>query len=309
MRNYHTNKKTEHLRAKQLQQERSAWDQVYEGGKKLEYERFAQIKFDDPYRRRVLEWAHRLRVGLSLEFGCGKGGMSLAVARSLDGFHPVLLDFSSVALDQARELFRYFNQEASLVQTAMPPVPLADATFDLVFGHTVLEHFVPYQEAFFELARVTKPGGIIILTVPNRYRPDGSLWYKKAYRIGYTQREFTIGELHEMCSAAGVEVLESFGMTLFYVDPMMLAWAIGLGRVVERRLGNPLKRQAPAREDKDSETRGVHTTPPGLAFAKTINRAWLRVLSTFNRLDRFMPIPPSWNLVIGIVARKPCSRA
>jgi hypothetical protein len=98
-------------------------------------------------------------------------------------------------------------------------------------------------------------------------------------------------------------------MDLFYVDPMMLAWAIGLGGVVERKLGNPLKRKAIATEGKDSGSRGVNVIHPSLALAKAINRAWLGVLSTINRLGSFIPIPSSWNLVIGIVARKPRSLA
>ena len=156
--------------------------------------------------------------------------------------------------------------------------------------------------------RVTKAGGIIVLTVPNRYRPDGALWYKKAYGIEYTQREFTVGELKGMCTVAGVELVEIFGMGLFYVDPMMVAWTIGLGGLVERRLGNPLKRKATSAAGNASGARGKKTTSTGLALAKAINQAWLRVLSTFNRLDRFLPLPPSMNLVIGLVARKPHSR-
>ena len=309
MRNHHTIHNTQSRASEQLQRDQRGWDQVYEGMSLLDYERtFTRFDPGSPYARRVLEWAQRLGARRSLEFRCGKGGMSLATARSCAGLHPTLLDFSSAALEKAQGVFRHFAQNATLVQAEIPPVPFKDETFDLVFGHTVLEHIIPYQEAFCELVRVTKAGGIIVLTVPNRYRPDGSLWYKKAYGIEYTQREFTVAELKEMCTVAEVELIEIFGTGLFYVDPMMVAWTIGLGGLVERRLENPMKRKARSAEVKASSTRGMKTTSRGLVLAKAINRAWLRVLSTFSRLDRFLPLPPSMNLVIGLVARKPPSR-
>ena len=309
MRNHHTIHNTQSRASEQLQRDQRGWDQVYEGKESFDYERMLdRFKRDRPYARRVLGWAQRLGARRSLEFGCGRGGLSLVAARSCAGLHPVLLDLSSAALERAKSAFRHFAQEATFVQAGIPPVPLEDEAFDLVFGHTVLEHLVPYQEAFCELVRVTKAGGIIVLTVPNRYRPDGSLWYKKAYGIEYTQREFTVAELKEMCTVAEVELIEIFGTGLFYVDPMMVAWTIGLGGLVERRLGNPLKRKATSAAGNASRSRGMKTTPPGLALAKAVNRAWLRTLSIFNRLDRFLPLPPSMNLVIGLVACKPPSR-
>lgn len=49
-------------------------------------------------------------------------------------------------------------------------IPLSDNVFDKVFAFDVIEHIPPHTEVKFlrELHRVTKKGGVIILTVPSK---------------------------------------------------------------------------------------------------------------------------------------------
>ncbi|MGY1688890.1 class I SAM-dependent methyltransferase [Geodermatophilus sp. SYSU D01105] len=53
---------------------------------------------------------------------------------------------------------------------AWPPLPFDDGRFDLVLGYSVFTHLpVDHQDAWLaELRRVTRPGGLLLLTVHGR---------------------------------------------------------------------------------------------------------------------------------------------
>jgi ubiquinone/menaquinone biosynthesis C-methylase UbiE len=103
-----------------------------------------------------------------IEVGAGSGYLSLILARQ--GGRCALLDISQEALQKAVDQFRTFSLEA-------PEIYLADALqndlpddcFDVAWNSGVLEHF--YDEGkkklITEMLRITKPGGKVIIMVPN----------------------------------------------------------------------------------------------------------------------------------------------
>lgn len=52
-------------------------------------------------------------------------------------------------------------------QTAVPPLPFADASFDFVISFQVIEHIKCDAEFVREIGRVLRPGGKFIVTTPN----------------------------------------------------------------------------------------------------------------------------------------------
>ncbi|HET7719753.1 MAG TPA: class I SAM-dependent methyltransferase, partial [Acidimicrobiales bacterium] len=99
-----------------------------------------------------------------LEFGCGCGRIMLwlehvGAKASLHG-----TDIDERAIKWAQENMPYATFK---VNGGMPPLDYPDATFDLVYNHSVFTHLdEEYQDAWLaELRRVTKPGGTILLTV------------------------------------------------------------------------------------------------------------------------------------------------
>ena len=76
----------------------------------------------------------------------------------------------------------------------MPSSPLAKPSlspsdsFDLVLSHEVIEHVADDRVSARELARVAKPGGIIMIFCPNRWYPfetHGHYW-RGVYHFGNT---------------------------------------------------------------------------------------------------------------------------
>lgn len=105
---------------------------------------------------------------LVLDAGCGEGrhcfGM-LGRGAQVVGFD---LDFASMR-DAAKRLRREAAARQSLGEMTQGDIfqlPFADATYDRVICSEVMEHVHSYQNAAVELARVTKPGGRLAITIP-----------------------------------------------------------------------------------------------------------------------------------------------
>lgn len=71
---------------------------------------------------------------------------------------------------------------------ACEALPFADASFDTVLSHEVLEHVEDDALSFAEIARVLRPGGRLVLFLPNRLYPfetHGHYW-RGEYHFGNT---------------------------------------------------------------------------------------------------------------------------
>ena len=126
-----------------------------------------------------------------LDWGCGCGRIlrhlpQPRAPRRIYGF------------DIDREAIAWVNENLPWVETScndgLPPLPYADASFDLIFNHSVMTHLDAfYQDAWLgELRRVLRPGGIATLTVHGRnafhqnmafVRPGKRAMYAAQFRV------------------------------------------------------------------------------------------------------------------------------
>jgi SAM-dependent methyltransferase len=118
-----------------------------------------------------------------LEVGCGSGVNTLALLRKPQGDLPSLaslVDFSSTALTFARRNAERNGMHANYVLADAFKLPFPDGTFDIVHNAGVNEHFrgEMRQLIFNEMARVCKPGGQVIVIVPNAFNLSYRLWKK-----------------------------------------------------------------------------------------------------------------------------------
>jgi SAM-dependent methyltransferase len=99
-----------------------------------------------------------------IEVGCGTG-QTLNMTCDTTGF-----DISLPALKIAR-----YNCDHP-IQGDIFHIPFKDNTFDLVYNSGVIEHFPEPTNAIAvnEMVRITKPGGTVIVIVPNSL----CLWYR-----------------------------------------------------------------------------------------------------------------------------------
>jgi SAM-dependent methyltransferase len=93
---------------------------------------------------------------LELGYGAGQGSIQQAKA----GARPIGLDLSEGQLSHARRLLAQAGVHVPLVQASAEAVPLAAASFDIVFcDHGAMNFADPYRTVP-EAARLLRPGGL-----------------------------------------------------------------------------------------------------------------------------------------------------
>lgn len=135
----------------------------------------------DGQRRRlnmIKEAAGECLSGRLLENGCGIG-LYLDRLRSEAGLI-VGLEYEHQRAVQARQ------KGDHILQGAGEYLPFPGNHFDLVLSHEVLEHVQDDHLAAREIVRVLKPGGRLVLFVPNRWYPfeTHGMYWRGTYHFG-----------------------------------------------------------------------------------------------------------------------------
>ena len=103
-----------------------------------------------------------------LEAGAGSGVLALRLASA---------ERSVVAADIDAAPMRHLNEtQASALQCDVGHLPIADRSVGAVVAQHVIEHFADPVAILKEWRRVLRPGGVCIVTTPNRNFPDQS-WF------------------------------------------------------------------------------------------------------------------------------------
>jgi SAM-dependent methyltransferase len=106
-----------------------------------------------------------------LEAGVGSGRFCTTLAERFSHTHYVGLDIVAELahnVKRVRRIKRLSNLDALVGDITRLPFP--DDTFDVCFNQGVVEHTGGlHREALIEMARVTRPRGVVVVTVPNYY--------------------------------------------------------------------------------------------------------------------------------------------
>ena len=161
-------------------------------------------------RRRVL-LAELERLPLApgarlLDAGCGSGRTLDLLARFgvASG-----VDLSSVAVAAARR-----RGHPDVEQAPVESLPFDDATFDIVTCLDVIEHTPDDQATLSELCRVTRPGGLLLVTVP----AYPSLWSHHD-EVNLHFRRYGRGQLRSVATASGWTVVRDTHFNALLLAP------------------------------------------------------------------------------------------
>jgi SAM-dependent methyltransferase len=199
----------------------------------------------------------RLRI---LDIGFGTGAMLTFLSRY----------GAVVGMDMSADAIRFARTRCDrpMLLGDITRVPLASGSLDLVTAFDIIEHIEDDAAAFAELARVCRPGGHLLITVPALQ----FLWGNQDV-ISHHHRRYTLGEVRDRVRAAGFTPrrLSYFNALLFPV--------VAAVRVARRLRGEP---QGPVKSD-------FTMTKPGL-----VNDLLTRVFASEGRMLT------RWRLPVGV---------
>lgn len=203
----------------------------------------------------------RDRLPRILDYGCGTGGNISAYASfgAVVGIEP---DAAAIRLAHVRGQAHYCRSSGTYL-------PFRHATFDAVLASDVLEHIDDDLQAVSEIARVLKPGGIAVISVPAHQ------WLFSRHDVALHHfRRYSKAGLRELLEDGGVSIrrISYWNATLFP--------AISLHRMLEkaRPIGRP-----------HSDTT---TSPPWL-----INEPLAGLLTVEARILRHVALPWGVSLI------------
>ena len=113
-----------------------------------------------------------------LDAGCGTGIFTIEIIES--GAYVVGLELSLIML--RRSLAKFPGQAYYPVQGDMIRLPFADNSFHKTVSNTAIEYIEDVKSSIDELFRVTKPGGVIVVTTLNSLSPWADRRHKAAQK-------------------------------------------------------------------------------------------------------------------------------
>ena len=143
-----------------------------------------------------------------LEVGAGTGREGHELARR--GASVCALDFSPEALRLSRQI----SGDVRLVRGDALATPFRDASFDLVYHQGLLEHFRDPVRLLRENHRVLKPGGLVLVDVPQKYHVytlvKHALIALNQWFAGW-ETQFSPGEIRSLVERAGFRCERVYG--------------------------------------------------------------------------------------------------
>jgi SAM-dependent methyltransferase len=157
----------------------------------------------------LAEWKSggNARSAVGLDLGCGDGVNLCWLSRHFEHFYGS--DYNLLRLTRAKRL----DTNVVLFMADIGNYPADDDVFDVIFFNHVLEHIPDDAAALREVRRILKPGGLLILGVPN----EGAAFWQLAYRLQPRSREtsdhrhfYTAETVAAQCRAVGLTVQRTY---------------------------------------------------------------------------------------------------
>ncbi|HKP89120.1 MAG TPA: class I SAM-dependent methyltransferase [Thermoleophilaceae bacterium] len=144
---------------------------VDSGGDPQRFHRVGALNRDTILRTLERAGTEIASLGSILDFGCGCGRVARHWA-NLDGPELHGCDYNPELVDWCRANLEFMEARVNGLE---PPLPYESASFDLVYAISVLTHLTePLATAWLdELARVVRPGGLLLVTTHGKLHRDG----------------------------------------------------------------------------------------------------------------------------------------
>jgi len=187
---------------------------MYDLGRRIEIV-FGELLLDEELRGRRM-----------LDAGCGTGWFS---RRAVD------LGADVFSLDIGQELLRKVREKCAtrLIAADACALPFPDSVFYIVVASESIEHTLDPKKALLELHRVLRPGGALVVTVPNQLWHFSATFAAIFHLRPYEGFEHWLGwfELRRELEKMSAPVDQMFG---FHIVPPLIRWTRPIIRFMDR---------------------------------------------------------------------------
>ncbi len=161
------------------------------------YERIAHTAADGAPGRRTIE------------LGCGSGSQAICLARC--GMQTLATDLSIEGCRVARATVEGEGLSIAILNADAEHLPVSDRVFDACICGLLLHHFADFSRVADEIARVLRPGGVVVALDANAHNPAQWVFMnvlhrlKRNPRLTPNQRALWKRELVSVFGARGFE--------------------------------------------------------------------------------------------------------
>ncbi len=130
---------------------------------------------------------------IAYDAGCGEGYAAGLLRSAWPAVRVVGVDYDAVTTSHAART--HGGEQTAYLRGALTALPLVTGSADVTVSLQVLEHIWTPGDFVRELARVTRPGGVVVLSTPNRVTFSPGLGRREEPSNLYHCREYDADEL------------------------------------------------------------------------------------------------------------------
>ena len=199
-----------------------------------------------------------------LEAGSGTGRYCIALSKEYQKSMIIGMDLSRNALKLTKKGMQCRGIEnLYLVQGDAFRMPFKNDAFDVVYNDGVIEHFINYSAIVYEMARITRKKGHVIVAVPNWYCFPHTLYKKivgKRYVYGY-EKSFKKLELIRTFKLKNLYEIEHSGFNPMHSICRLSRLLVPIGKLIDLMFVMPLDKLT---NNKISKTFGIEIVIKGV---------------------------------------------
>ena len=142
----------------------------------------------------------------------GAPGQYLAYIHRTFGYRITCIDYSAIGCRKTSENFRLLGIAGEVIHADLMTEKAELPTFDVVYSLGLIEHFVDRRSVVERHVRLVRPGGLLVLGVPNFRGPTG--WFLRTL----APRVYATHEIQAMDLDGWREFEEAFGLEVLWKD-------------------------------------------------------------------------------------------
>jgi SAM-dependent methyltransferase len=194
----------------------------------LPREQYFFARHEAVYAWIAAEFSQEIRDAVVLDAGSGEG-YGTAMLAAADARACIAIEYDDAAARHSARAYPVI----SVVRANLADLPLGAGSCDVIVCLQVIEHLWNLTEFLTDLRRVTRPGGLAILSTPNRPVFSPSLGRGQRPTNPFHVEEFDAEQLHDLMKAAGWSGPQVLGV---HHGARIAAWEADYGDLVAAQI-------------------------------------------------------------------------